>query len=100
MKIWPARPGYSLSWPGCCHIDPKLGLPGLAWGCFYIDPGQVGPASLALSSSLHSTTPTGFTPALAFEQRGCVLQLPLSLAESHEKQSAQYFWEKGALVLT
>jgi len=28
----------------------------------------------------------GFTPALAFEERGCVLLLQLSLAESQEKQ--------------
>ena len=48
-----------------------------------------------------TTTPTGSTPALAFEQRGCVLQLPLSLAESlknHEKQSAQYFGQRCSSV--
>ena len=125
MRILPANLGCFLSWPGCCrergdmpdwsvpglpcrqarlvYIDPKLGLPGLAWGCFYIDPGQVGlclpgsPLLSPLSLPLAHSCLSFWTEWLCY----CVLQLPLSLAESlknHEKQSAQYFGQRCSSV--
>ena len=64
------RPGYSLSLPGCFHIDPnQVGL-ALPEAVFILIQARLAYVCLALPSSLLSLS-HWLTPALAFEQSGC-----------------------------